>query len=140
MKTQTVVERISRATGTPPYCRCGCGERVSSFQRTFVQGHHSRMPEYRERMKAGGNPTRGARHAFWKGDDAGAEAIHTWLRKYHPKTGICEECGAEGKTDYAFTKHPKRHTRDRADYRELCRPCHTSFDNRPKDASGRWAS
>lgn len=55
-------------------------------------------------------------------------AIHTWLRKYHPKTEVCEECGTEGKTQYAFTRHPEPHTRERADYRELCPSCHLRLD------------
>ena len=55
-------------------------------------------------------------------------AIHKWLRRHFPKAGVCEECGAEGPTDYAFKKHPEPHTRDRDDYRELCRHCHMVFD------------
>jgi hypothetical protein len=54
--------------------------------------------------------------------------IHHWLNQHHPKTGACDECGAEGPTDYAFKKHPESHTRNRDDYRELCRSCHTTFD------------
>jgi hypothetical protein len=59
---------------------------------------------------------------------------HAWLLRWYPKTGICEECGAEPGpkgwhgTDYAFRYHPKPHTRNREDYRELCRKCHSQFD------------
>lgn len=51
--------------------------------------------------------------------DAGYAAIHLWLGKHFPKTGVCEECGADAKTQYAFLRHPEPHTRDRDDYREL---------------------
>jgi hypothetical protein len=51
-----------------------------------------------------------------------------WLLRNCPKTGVCEECGAEGKTDYAFKRHPEPHTRNRDDYAELCKSCHWRFD------------
>jgi hypothetical protein len=61
----------------------------------------------------------------------GYGAIHLWLQKYHPKSGVCEDCGGSGGkkgTHYAFLWHPKPHTRERADYMELCPACHIQFD------------
>ncbi len=50
---------------------------------------------------------------------------HTWLQKNFPKKGICEHCGKEKKTDYAFRFHGvKEHSFERDDYQELCRKCH----------------
>jgi hypothetical protein len=66
------------------------------------------------------------------GDRASYSALHRWLRENFPKTGTCEECGNVGKTDLAFKRHPERHTRDRDDYRELCRSCHVKFDTTHK--------
>lgn len=54
--------------------------------------------------------------------------LHGRLRKAHPPSGVCEECGAEGPTEYAFKRHPESHTDRREDYRELCRECHAAFD------------
>ncbi len=56
-------------------------------------------------------------------------AIHLWLRKHHPKTGRCDECGRKSKTDLAFLHHPRPHTRNREDYLELCRKCHRKMDD-----------
>jgi len=55
-------------------------------------------------------------------------AVHYWLKTRHPKVGRCEKCGREGRTDYAYLYHPEPHTRDRDDYRELCRRCHFKMD------------
>lgn len=61
--------------------------------------------------------------------------IHKWLRTHHPKANVCEECGKVGRTDYAYLFHPQPHTRDRNDYRELCRKCHRTMD----DAIYKWS-
>lgn len=70
----------------------------------------------------------GAENSQWKGESATSTRVHDWLRRNYPKSGVCEECGKEGKTDYAFRHHPEKYTRNREDYRELCRPCHLAFD------------
>ena len=51
-------------------------------------------------------------------DDADASAIHMWLNRWHPKTGVCEECDRKARTDYAYRHHPKPYTRNRDDYRD----------------------
>ena len=63
------------------------------------------------------------------------EVSHSWLRKHWPKTGVCQCCGRDvgtarkgGGTHYAFLRHPEPHTRDRADYLELCPRCHQRMD------------
>ena len=96
--------------GEPPACSCGCGETVSTG-RKYIRGHNIRN----------GNAS------WYKGEEAGYTAIHTYLRKYFPKTHICDECGDEGSTDYALL-HGHPYTRKREDYRELCRKCHINYD------------
>ena len=134
-------------------CECGCGApapiakanhrqkgHVKGQPTRFVNGHNNRgrpkSSETRERMSAyaSNRPkahheklTAAAQHRPLK-DDAPPPAIHKWLNRHHPKSGRCEHCGAEGKTDYAFTRHPEPYTRRRSDYLELCRGCHTVFD------------
>lgn len=62
-----------------------------------------------------------------------ANAAHRWLLRSFPKRGVCERCSAEGRTDFAFRKHPAPYTRDRADYEELCRRCHMLSDGRLRE-------
>jgi len=54
--------------------------------------------------------------------------VHQWLTAHHRKWNICEECGLMGRTDWAYLHHPQSHTRNRDDYRELCRRCHFKMD------------
>ena len=101
-------------------CECGCGGEVKPGRR-FLHGHNRRgVPQSPEaRAKITGRPP---------SPDAGEHAIHSWLKRHHPKQGRCAECGREGKTDYAFQLHPEPYTRNIADYRELCRSCHFRLD------------
>lgn len=118
--------RVTSASPNPSgLCQCGCGQvtsiatignrrvgHVAGEHIRFVHGHHSR----------------GDGSARWTGDELSSNAAHTWLLYNYPKTGVCEECGKKGKTHHAFQHHPARHTRNRADYRELCPLCHRRFD------------
>lgn len=122
-------------------CECGCGQNTRIAPRTkrtdgwikgqpirFVRGHQRRgKPGTRRGAKLSAE-TRAKITGRPVSDSTKREALHQWLVKHHPKAGHCEECGREGKTDYAFKHHPAPHTRDIADYRELCRSCHFKLD------------
>jgi hypothetical protein len=107
-------------------CECGCGDPIplAKFNRPkdglvkgqqsparFIRGHHLRV----------------VRPPWWKGDDVGYRAVHTYMQKHFPKTGVCEGCGGSAKTDYALIAG-RTYSRERVDYRELCRPCHLEYD------------
>jgi hypothetical protein len=70
-------------------------------------------------------------HSSW-GRTSGGD--HKWLVRHYPKRGVCETCGDEGYTEYAFLRHPEPHTRNREDYREVCRSCHSIIDKPARDA------
>jgi hypothetical protein len=55
-------------------------------------------------------------------------AIHLYLRNHFPKSGVCDECGRTVRTDYALIKG-RAYSRNREDYRELCRRCHVLYDD-----------
>jgi hypothetical protein len=125
-------------------CECGCGQpapvatrnRYDRGQRKgeplrFVSGHNIVPIAH---VVRGSAARRGASSPHWLGDNVSYYGIHVWLAKHHPKTGICAECGAEAgktcsRTEWAFLRHPERHTRDISDYRELCRRCHYRLDH-----------
>ena len=105
-------------------CACGCGQPttvitrndssrgdVKGQSRKFLRGHHLRVTP----------------PPWFKGEEASYRAIHTYLSKHFPKSGICEECGEAKPTDYALIKG-REYSRDRTDYRELCRRCHVFYD------------
>jgi hypothetical protein len=82
-------------------CECGCGNLASPGKR-FICGHN-----------ISANPSYGA--------------IHRYLRTHNPKTGICDECGLEKRTEFALIKG-RQYSRNREDYRELCKKCHNNYD------------
>jgi hypothetical protein len=107
-------------------CACGCGAPIPLAKITrpadgLVKGQQSPARFLR------GHNRRVTRPPGWKGEDAGYRAIHIYLNAHFPKTGTCEECGVSGKTDYALIKG-RAYSRDRADYRELCKRCHNRYD------------
>ena len=57
----------------------------------------------------------------------GYSAAHKYLSRHYPKTGICQECRTQDRTEYALI-HGRVHSHDRTDYRELCVPCHKQYD------------
>lgn len=69
----------------------------------------------------------GERHYGWKGDHAGYAALHGYLSRHSPKSGICEGCGETASTQHALI-HGRQYSRDRHDYLELCSRCHRRYD------------
>ncbi len=117
--------------GTKP-CECGCGEPAPISHKTrpdrgvrrgepqrFIFGHQASGP---------GRGPRGEADPRWRGDDASYFVKHEWLNRHFPKTGRCDQCGAEGKTHYAL-RHGLEYTRNREDYLELCPRCHVRYDD-----------
>jgi hypothetical protein len=115
-------------------CECGCERPTPIATRNrygrgqikgqplrFISGHNNRVPP----------PARqGEESSRWLGDQASYYGIHVWLNKKHPKSGVCSECGEKkSRTEWAFLHHPAKHTRDIADYREMCRRCHRRLDD-----------
>ncbi len=70
----------------------------------------------------------GKENPAYRGEKANVSAIHTWLRKRYPLSGVCSRCGGEKWTERAFLRWPKPYTRDPDDYEEMCRSCHTKYD------------
>jgi hypothetical protein len=139
-------------------CACGCGAEVSgtwkqghnpkNLGRTFTEEHRRRLSESikLQRSQEGANPgntghapsaeARARMSAARKGrfHSDKPKTIHVYVNRTYPKSGICEECGAVGKTDYAsLTLHS--YTRNREDYAELCRSCHQLLDYRTGERS-----
>ena len=105
-------------------CGCGCGEQIHSVGKAgkpvvYKLGHRHRLPV--------AHPV-GEAHPNWKGDKSLPGTIHDWINRWYEKSGTCEECGAEGRTHFAFNHRLGEHTRNRGDYRELCPKCHNLWD------------
>lgn len=128
-------------TSALKFCECGCGEPTRIAKKSdprhghvkgqgvrFLKGHSHRgklvSVETRAKIAAAVSGERGGR---WKGDDAEYRALHAHLCKYYPKAEVCEGCGKASKTEYSLI-HGREYSRNRDDYRELCRKCHMVYD------------
>lgn len=108
-------------------CECGCGgpipvAKVSRLKFGQVRGQQSPARFLR------GHHLRVIHPPWWTGDDVGYRALHTYLTKHFPKSGVCDECGKSAKTEYALIKG-RQYSRAREDYRELCHKCHAIYDH-----------
>ena len=108
------------------FCECGCGWPLPSRQGPKrADNTYPALPPKARFLR--GHNLRVTHPSWWKGDDAGYRALHTYVNKHYPKNKVCEECKQDGRTDYALI-HGREYSRDRTDYRELCRVCHTTYD------------
>lgn len=64
------------------------------------------------------------------------QALHAWVNSNFGRTGRCELCGQERYTNFASKGHT--YTRKRADWIEVCVPCHREIDGVQRDSSGRY--
>jgi len=137
---------------TVKLCECGCGRPAPIAKQTvrklghvkgepvrFVNGHMNRgrkMPprpfrpqsqETRDKISAAlRGRIFGEKHWSYKGGKASYSAVHHWMNRHHPRLGVCEECGATGRTQWANLDHSYRRVRE--DWRELCVTCHRRYD------------
>lgn len=52
--------------------------------------------------------------------------IHLWINKKKPRKGICDNCGAKGKTGYS--NKSGEYNKNVDDWQELCDKCHYKYD------------
>jgi hypothetical protein len=62
----------------------------------------------------------------WKGDAVGNTALHTWVRKFIPKSETCGFCHKKKKLQLA--NMTGMYNRDFANWKYLCAKCHVYYD------------
>lgn len=80
----------------------------------FIKGHKGYSGEY---------------NGTWKGDKAGYDAIHDWVKRYLGYPKKCEHCGTtdeKRKFEWASKSHTCK--RDLKDWIRLCCSCHQKYD------------
>ena len=104
-----------------------CNERFVrnvNFQKYCCVSHQMKY-EYSKGLRTQKNEN----HTQWKGDKAGYQAIHAWIRKNKIKPATCESCAK--KTDYLdIANISGLYKRDVDDFEYLCRKCHMDSDGR----------
>lgn len=128
---------------------CPCGGQFETTAQKQAQGkgrYCSKACMYRHRVrprgltyevkaqnkawfKPGHEAPAGPQNPQWKGDAVGYRELHRWVRRVRGAPGACEDCGANGYTEWANKSHLYR--RDPSDWIALCKPCHGSHDSGP---------
>jgi hypothetical protein len=54
--------------------------------------------------------------------------LHQWVNTHFGKPHLCDECGTTDAKRYDWAAIEGRYTKDRKDWRRLCRSCHQKFD------------
>ena len=72
----------------------------------------------------------GNKNPMWKGNKAGLDAIHIWIRKRLPKPKKCQNCKIVPPLDLANIS--QNYKRILSDWEWLCRKCHMIKDGRLK--------
>jgi hypothetical protein len=63
----------------------------------------------------------------WKGDKAGVQGIHSWVKRNFEDPGKCEHCGkSEGRLEWSSKDH--KYSRIREDWQRVCPGCHFKYD------------
>lgn len=70
--------------------------------------------------------TANEKNTNWKGEQAGYTAIHSWIKRRKPLTGVCLWCRSKRYTELANLDY--EYTRDLDTWAELCAPCHKTYD------------
>jgi hypothetical protein len=72
---------------------------------------------------------RGTANSYWKGNDAGKQALHRRLYAKYGKPTKCAECGTTEAKHYDYA-NLTGHYEDINDYKPMCRSCHAKYDAR----------
>ena len=87
-----------------------------------------RKPKTEEHRKKISEARTGEGNGMWKGDDVGYGAVHTWIKKYHPKPEYCEMCGLS--KSYDLANITGIYNREFKNWMYMCRKCHMISDKR----------
>lgn len=90
----------------------------------------------REKMSASGQLIhKNEKHALWKGDKVGYNALHAWVKRNLKKPEKCQHCKKEKSLDLA--NKSRKYKREITDWLWLCRSCHIKFDGAPASRAGK---
>lgn len=70
------------------------------------------------------------KHGQWKGDKAGYQSIHIWIRSNYGRANMCESLACNHKSvnfEWALIKG-KTYIHNRKNFMMLCRSCHHKYD------------
>ena len=112
---------------------------LTEYGKKFTDEHREKMSKgNKDSFKAGRKQwnyglrgwNSGDKNPMWKGNKAGLDAIHIWIRKRLPKPKKCQNCKIVPPLDLANIS--QNYKRILSDWEWLCRKCHMIKDGRLK--------
>ena len=74
-----------------------------------------------------GFANKGEKHGLWKGEKITYKGLHAWVRRNYGESPVCEDCGKR-KCWIDWANVSGKYTRERSDWKRLCRKCHYIYD------------
>ena len=92
----------------------------------FIKGHSinkgiPRTEELKNKLRNENSPN-------WKGDKVSIKGLHAWIKRHYGKADRCEKCGIKGKRYYDWANLDHKYSRERKDWKMMCRSCHMKYD------------
>ena len=115
------------------FCKCECGNLTRVTSGDLTSGNTKscgcyKSEKIRKRNMLQKGKANGKANPHWKGDDAGSDAVHVWLKKNKPKPDFCERCKRKPPRELSYNHANGGWTRNPDDYEWLCRNCHLFKD------------
>jgi len=72
----------------------------------------------------------GEKNKWWKGDNVGYHALHSWVQRWKGKPDVCEHCGKSGlsRKQIHWANKSGQYKRELTDWIRLCVRCHSEYD------------
>lgn len=121
IKLQKYCSKACWSIRATKYIKCGnCGKEIKTTASENKQYCNmecrNEAYKYKEAEECGA----------WKGDNASYSAKHKWVCSKYEKSRTCDECGCDGKIEWANISG--EYKRERDDWRNLCKACHFEYD------------
>lgn len=131
------VEKKCKHCGEMFFCKYSRERKIKQFcsvKCSLVLRNKTTNPHIiRERFSGENSP-------YWLGDKASYSAIHVWLRKAWGNANDCEECGGAKSKQFDWANISGKYSRERSDWKMLCRSCHKRYDFNKKSKGSDFAA
>lgn len=119
---------VPNSSPTKPCEQCST---VFRFKPAMAKRGHARFCSKACQNTWQSNTRLGDAHSYWKGDDVGYVALHSWVKRKLGKPKKCWECSdGDGSTRrYQWANLSHDYKRDLSDWARLCASCHKLYDN-----------
>lgn len=93
-----------------------------------IMGHFQKHSEETKRHLKENHPhLQNEQIGTWKGEAAGYQAVHDWVKVRLGKAKVCSQCDSVKRVQWA--NKSRQYNRELSDWVELCQKCHARYDS-----------